>query len=87
MPPSCEPVPDPLQQENECKVQEGEMIPGTQDKIPALPDSSLPCLDTIIFSLPSYVSTATVQDGRTYQVDGAEAFIKLSTEASRGYKR
>ena len=87
MSPSCEPVPDPLQQENECKVQEGEMIPGTQDKIPALPDSSLSCLDTIIFSLPSYLSTTTVQDGRTYHLDGTEASIKLPTEASRGCKR
>lgn len=83
MSPSCEPVPDPLQQEKECKVQEGEMIPGTQDKIPALPDSSL----SIIFSLPSYLSTATVQDGRTYHLDGTEASIKQSTEASRGWKR
>lgn len=63
------------------------MISGTQDKILALPDSSLSCLDTIIFSLPSYLSTTTVQDGRTYHLDGTEASIKLPTEASRGCKR
>lgn len=90
MSPSHKPIPDPLQQENECKMQEEEMIPGSQGKIPAMTGSSLSYLrHNRLFSafkfihLTTCTATARAQEASTPHLDDTEAYSKLFTEASR----